>query len=145
MGALARSDTSVPLRGGRTGEVSLSVPLPLSAQSCHPLSFSPSPPIPFPLTAHVTWDYGHIHHWMFLSQEDTRSCSRKNTRLMPPPTPQLCLHVEAADLVVPVFRAARWDTPEAIMLHDGNFHFVFITVRNRPPDPYINNSSALVH
>lgn len=116
MGALAQSDTSE--RRKDRGSLSL-LPSPSLRSELPSSVFFSKPSNPFPLTAHVTWDYGHIHHWMFLSQGDTRSCSRKNTRLMPP---QPCLHVEAADLVVPVFRAAGWDTPEAIMLHGGNFH-----------------------
>lgn len=68
-----------------------------------PVFFS-EPSNPLPLTAHVTWDYGHIHRWMFLSQRDTRSGwsekrkkekEKKNKTLL-----TQFMRVEAADLVV---------------------------------------------
>ena len=83
------------------------------------LCLFPEPSNPFPLTAHVTWNYGHIHHWMLLSQKDTRSCWREI----------LSLHTVCWNSS---FSCKAWCPKNTWpnVLHDGIFHFLFITVRN---------------
>lgn len=126
----------------RTGEVSLSLLLSRSLFQLPSSVFFSEPSNPFPFTAHVTWDYGHIHHWMFLSQKDTHSCWRQ---ILSSDFPWFACW--DSRFCCSRFGAAWWDTPEAVMLRDGNFPFVIITVRNRPSDPCVldlNNSRIAI-